>query len=47
MEVEKVDDPLTLSNLFDLGTPAELRCRYIFRFYNVMNNGYLTFEEFR
>ncbi|CAF0823853.1 unnamed protein product [Adineta ricciae] len=29
------------------GTPAELRCRYIFRFYNIKNNGYLSIEEFR
>ncbi|UJR23511.1 hypothetical protein I4U23_026508 [Adineta vaga] len=29
------------------GTPAELRCRYIFRFYNIKNNGYMSIEEFR
>ncbi|CAF0754187.1 unnamed protein product [Rotaria sordida] len=29
------------------GAPAELRCRYIFRFYNVKNSGSMSIEEFR
>ncbi|CAF0822203.1 unnamed protein product [Adineta steineri] len=29
------------------GTPAEIRCRYIFRFYNIANNGSMSIEEFR
>ncbi|CAM2698450.1 unnamed protein product [Rotaria socialis] len=29
------------------GTPAELRCRYIFRFYNAKNTGLMSIEEFR
>jgi Ca2+-binding EF-hand superfamily protein len=29
------------------GGPAELRCRYIFRFYNTKNNGSMSIEEFR
>ena len=29
------------------GTPAELRCRYIFRFYDSNADGQLTFEDFR
>ena len=31
----------------ELGAPAELRCRFIFRFYNTKNQGYLTLDEFR
>ncbi|CAF1179117.1 unnamed protein product [Rotaria sordida] len=27
--------------------PAEQRCRYIFRFYNIKNNGNMSIEEFR
>ena len=30
-----------------LGAPAEQRCRYIFRFYNLKNNGNMSIEEFR
>ncbi|CAF3444995.1 unnamed protein product [Rotaria socialis] len=29
------------------GAPAEQRCRYIFRFYNLKNTGSMTLEEFR
>ncbi|CAF1265219.1 unnamed protein product [Adineta steineri] len=29
------------------GAPAEQRCRYIFRFYNIKNNGNMSVEEFR
>jgi Ca2+-binding EF-hand superfamily protein len=29
------------------GAPAEQRCRYIFRFYNIKNNGNMSIEEFR
>ncbi|CAF3339252.1 unnamed protein product [Rotaria sp. Silwood1] len=29
------------------GAPAEQRCRYIFRFYNLKNNGNMSIEEFR
>ncbi|CAF2583062.1 unnamed protein product [Rotaria sp. Silwood2] len=29
------------------GAPAELRCRYIFRFYSVKNSGCMSIEEFR
>ncbi|CAF4714426.1 unnamed protein product, partial [Rotaria magnacalcarata] len=29
------------------GTPAELRCRYIFRFYNAKSTGLMSIEEFR
>ena len=30
-----------------LGAPAEQRCRYIFRFYNIKNNGNMSIDEFR
>jgi Ca2+-binding EF-hand superfamily protein len=33
--------------LFIVGAPAEQRCRYIFRFYNLKNNGNMSIEEFR
>ncbi|CAF1301563.1 unnamed protein product, partial [Rotaria sordida] len=33
--------------LMILGAPAEQRCRYIFRFYNIKNNGNMSIEEFR
>ncbi|CAF1660615.1 unnamed protein product, partial [Adineta ricciae] len=29
------------------GVPAEQRCRYIFRYYNLSNNQRMTFEEFK
>jgi hypothetical protein len=29
------------------GVPAEQRCRYIFRYYNISNNQRMTFEEFK
>ena len=29
------------------GVPAEQRCRYIFRYYNLANNQRMTFEEFK
>ncbi|CAF1408695.1 unnamed protein product [Adineta ricciae] len=29
------------------GAPAEQRCRYIFRFYNIKNNGNMSIDEFR
>ena len=29
------------------GNPAEIRCRYIFRFYNRSKDGKLHFEEFK
>ncbi|CAF1212896.1 unnamed protein product [Rotaria magnacalcarata] len=29
------------------GVPAEQRCRYIFRYYNINNNQRMTFEEFK
>lgn len=29
------------------GTPAEMRCRYIFRFYDSNNDGMLEFNEFK
>lgn len=29
------------------GTPAELRCRYIFRYYDVDQDGLLRYQEFK
>ena len=29
------------------GMPAEMRCRYIFRYYDVNQDGFLQFEEFK
>lgn len=29
------------------GTPAELRCRYIFKYYNKSQSGYLNLEELK
>ena len=29
------------------GTPAEMRCRYIFRFYDKNGDGLLQFQEYR
>ena len=29
------------------GLPAEMRCRYMFRFYDVNSDGFLQFEEFK
>jgi hypothetical protein len=38
---------LIYMKFFILGAPAEQRCRYIFRFYNIKNNGNMSIEEFR
>ena len=29
------------------GMPAEMRCRYIFRYYDFNQDGYLQFDEFK
>ena len=29
------------------GIPAELRCRYIFKYYNATETGYLNLEELK
>ena len=29
------------------GLPAEMRCRYMFRFYDMNSDGFLQFEEFK
>lgn len=34
-------------DIIKLGTPAELRCRYIFRFYNIKSTGSMIIEEFK
>ncbi|XP_013419289.1 uncharacterized protein LOC106179994 isoform X2 [Lingula anatina] len=36
-------DPVTQHG----GTPAEMRCRYMFRFYDKNGDGYLQFDEFK
>ncbi len=46
MEVE-IKICLVYIEILILGAPAEQRCRYIFRFYNLKNNGNMSIEEFR
>ena len=29
------------------GMPAEMRCRYMFRYYDINSDGFLQFDEFR